>query len=100
LQRIKALLWFVGCIARRFDMSITLEQAKALKYGDVLYHRDQRYSRSNTPVEWKVNGKPKVWKTRPDEVRVPVKYGMYSYDYLTEQDLDLVALDPKEVQEG
>ena len=27
----------------------------------------------------KVNGKPKVWKSRPDDVRVPLKYGLYTY---------------------
>jgi hypothetical protein len=26
-----------------------------------------------------VNGKPKTWKTRPDNVSVPIKYGLYEY---------------------
>ena len=35
----------------------------------------------------RVNGSPKLWKTRPDSVRVPYKYGLYEYGYLTEHDL-------------
>ena len=74
-------------------MAITLEQAKALSYRDTLYHTRQRNA-DGTPQRWRVNGKVKVWKTRPDEVRIPVKHGLYSYDYLTHRDLDLVCLDP------
>lgn len=32
---------------------------------------------------WRRNGVTKTWKTRPDEFRVPVKYGIRSYDYIT-----------------
>lgn len=28
------------------------------------------------------NGKTKVWKTRPDDFKIPVKYGMYDYFYI------------------
>ena len=35
----------------------------------------------------RVNGSPKLWKTRPGSVRVPFKYGLYEYGYLTEHDL-------------
>src|SRR5690349_20041418 len=31
---------------------------------------------------WKVNGVCKTWKTRPNEFRLPVKHGMYSYWYV------------------
>ncbi len=30
----------------------------------------------------KVNGSPKTWKTRPNDVKVPVKYGLYEYSYV------------------
>jgi hypothetical protein len=30
----------------------------------------------------KVNGRAKVWKTNPERVRVPVKYGLYECFYL------------------
>lgn len=31
---------------------------------------------------WRRNGQTKVWKTRPDEFRVPVKYGLRDYTYI------------------
>lgn len=33
-------------------------------------------------VVWRRNGATKTWKTRPNEFRVPVKYGLYSYGYI------------------
>ena len=74
---------------------ITLDQAKNLKYGDILYHVINRNA-DNTPQRWRVNGKVKTWKTRPDEVRIPLKHGLYSYDYLTHDDLELVCLTEQE----
>ena len=71
---------------------ITLAQAKTLKYGDILYHRTNRNA-DGSAQRWKVNGRPKTWVTRPNQVRVPLKHGLYTYDYLTESDLELVSLD-------
>ena len=55
-------------------MSITLEQAKALRPGDILI--DTRGKR------WKVNGQVKRWKREPDRIHVPLKHGLYAYDSL------------------
>lgn len=66
---------------------ITLENAKNLQPGDVLVNgRGHR---------WKVNGKVKTWKTRPNEVKIPVKHGLYAYDYVTQNDLHLVTLEKR-----
>lgn len=35
----------------------------------------------------KVNGRPKVWKTRPGEVELSLKYGMYEYAKFTEREI-------------
>ncbi len=35
-------------------------------------------------VEWRRNGATKVWRTRPGEFRIPVKYGMRDYDHIYE----------------
>lgn len=67
-------------------MSMTLEQAKALRYGDVI-HSDGNCKR------WRVTGKVKTWKRSPERVKVPIAYGLYSYSYLTERDLGLVHLE-------
>jgi hypothetical protein len=62
---------------------ITLEEAKNLKHGDILI--DQWGKR------WRINGKVKTWVRSPEKVRVPVKHGLYSYDYITEGELHLVS---------
>lgn len=72
-------------------MAITLEQARALKYGDILYHTKNKNS-DGTPQRWRVNGAVKVWVRSPERLRVPIKHGLRSYDYITERDLDLVSL--------
>ena len=79
-------------IATDCQPPLTLEQAKGLKPGDMLYHRINNNA-DGTPQRWKVNGKPKTWKRSPERVRVPIKHGMYHYDYLTELYLDLVSLE-------
>lgn len=33
--------------------------------------------------KWRRNGMTKRWKRRPDDFRVPVKYGLYTYDAIT-----------------
>ena len=70
-------------------MAITLAQAKALTTGDVLHHTQNRNA-DGTPERWRVNGKVKTWVRSPEKVRVPIKYGLWGYGYLTEDVLDLV----------
>ena len=72
-------------------MGITLEQAKALEYGDELYYSGARNA-DGTPQRYRVSGKPKTWKTRPEEVEVPLKWGMYQSTRITERDLHLFFL--------
>lgn len=57
---------------------ITLEEAKALEYGDILIDK--------TGHRWKVNGQVKTWKRDADRIRVPLKHGLYAYGALTEFD--------------
>lgn len=77
--------------------TITLEEAKNLSYRTVLHHVVERNA-DGTPQRWRVNGKPKTWKTRPDEVRVPLKYGLRGHGYLTEHDLDDFALSAEDAE--
>lgn len=74
---------------------ITLEQAKNLEVGQILYHVTNRNA-DGTPQRWKVNGKVKTWKTRPSEVRVPIKNGLWGYDYLMYYTLSLFCLTEQE----
>lgn len=70
-------------------MPITLEQAKALRPGDILHHTINKNA-DGTPQRWRVNGMVKTWKRDAGRVKVPVKYGLYGYDYVTEHELNLV----------
>jgi len=71
---------------------ITLEQAKALKLGMVLHDETSKNS-DGTCQRWRVNGQPQVWKTRPDEVRIPVKHGLYDYGQIYASELHLFHLE-------
>lgn len=74
---------------------IKLEDAKKLYIGQVIYHVHNRNA-DGSPQRWKVNGQVKTWKRSPDRIRVPLKHGLYSYDYLTEDDLHLACLTEEE----
>lgn len=43
--------------------------------------------------KWRVNGKCKTWKTRPDEFKLPIKHGLWTYGYLTHENAHLFDLD-------
>ena len=70
---------------------ITLEQAKSLHHGQVLYH-DKNRNADHTAERWRVNGAVKVWKRSPQRVKVPLKHGLRYYGYLTEHNLDILCL--------
>ena len=76
-------------------MPITLEQAKQLQYRQTLYHVSNRNA-DGSPQRWRVNGAVKLWKRSPERIQVPIKHGLYSYDYITERDLELVCLSENE----
>lgn len=59
-------------------MAVTKEQA--------LTHNRFHYSpgcNENRTERWRRNGATKVWVTRPNEFRVPIKFGLRDYAYLT-----------------
>lgn len=72
---------------------ITLEQAKQLKIGTILYQTTET-NIDGTPVRWKVNGKVKTWKREPDYIQVPIKYGLKICSYLTQDNLSDLSLTP------
>lgn len=43
-------------------------------------------------VLWRRNGMTKIWKTRPNDFRVPVKRGLHNCDYITPGTAHLVEL--------
>ena len=76
-------------------MAITLDQAKALKRGDTLYHITHRNA-DGSSQRWKVNGTVRTWVRQPGKVQIPIKYGLYSFGYLDNNDLYLVCLTAEE----
>lgn len=62
---------------------ITKEQAQSLGYGDTLEHVRLKNS-DGSPRRCRVNGQLKVWKTRPNEFKLPVKHGLYTCFYITQ----------------
>jgi len=74
---------------------IKLEDAKQLKLGQIIYEIGQ-FNADKTPKRWRVNGNVKTWVRSPHKVQVPLKHGMYVYDYLDENTLDKLCLTEKE----
>ena len=62
---------------------ITKQQAIDADIGHVFHHISIKNS-SFEPVRCRKNGKVKVWKTRPEEFKMPVKHGLYDHFYITE----------------
>lgn len=69
---------------------LTLAAAKNLRPGDWLIYRATPNAK---PVRWRVNGKPKVWKRDPERIQVPIKHGLYTYDYLVFASLPYFSLE-------
>jgi hypothetical protein len=59
---------------------LTLEQAKQLRYREVLVDSEGK--------RWYVNGSVQVWKRDPARIRVPLKHGLYVYGSLDTSDFD------------
>lgn len=50
------------------------------------WHRTATYKNGITPIEVRRNGATKTWKRQPDKFKIPVKYGMYEFFYITDAD--------------
>jgi hypothetical protein len=61
---------------------------KAAMNASEFYHRTLKYKDGKTPIRVRRNGATKTWKTRPGEFRIPVKYGMYEYFYIDQNNAD------------
>ncbi len=67
---------------------ITFQQALT----ESVFHLDGKCVRTRGPrgavyehsVVWRRNGQTQTWKRSPDKFSIPVKYGMRSYDRITE----------------
>jgi hypothetical protein len=64
-------------------MTITKQQAKALKHGDMIHSLSMRNS-DGTPLRARVNGKCRTWARSPSKFEVPIKHGLRDCGYLTD----------------
>jgi len=96
-------------------MSITIEQAKALKHGDIIQQtrnfinlnqysivngftmpittKQEITAQLSKPIKWRVNGKIKLWKRDVTRFSIPIKHGLYDYAYLTNENACLFSLE-------
>jgi hypothetical protein len=59
-------------------MMITKQDAMTARY----FEHVTMKNRDGTPVRARAMGKCQTWKTRPDEFRLPVKYGLKQSFYI------------------
>ena len=69
-----------------------LQDAKNLAIGEVIYHNVYTNA-DGSPQRWRVNGMVKTWKTVPNQVKVPIKHGLWDYDYLTDENMGMFRLE-------
>ena len=65
---------------------LTLERAKKLQYGDIVFETENN-------KKWRITGKVKLWKKDTNRIRIPVKYGLYTYGHIEENNLHLLLID-------
>lgn len=61
---------------------ITVSQAKRLRHGQTVWLKDG-WDSDGTAAHCRVMGKVQLWKTRPNDFKVPVKRGLYDSGYIT-----------------
>ena len=76
---------------------MTIEQAKNLTFGQLIYDSTVQNA-DGTPARYKVNGKVKTWKRDLNRIQVPLKRGLYEYDYLTENNIEYFHLTEEEAE--
>ena len=64
---------------------MTIDEAKALQYHDYIHHVTRKNA-DGTPMRARVTS-VKTWKTRPNEVRIGYKRGMYETGHIREYEL-------------
>ena len=61
---------------------ITQEQADTA----TMFHSNLVKNSDGSCQRWRRNGQTKRWKRTPERFKIPVKFGLYAYNYLTETD--------------
>lgn len=67
---------------------ITKEIAVNSHYRQEFKHINRKNA-DGSPLRCRVNGKCKTWKTRPNDFKLPVKFGLYDCFYITPDNCDV-----------
>ena len=51
---------------------------------DTFYHKTVKNADKKTALKCRRNGKTQTWKKSPERFKIPVKYGLYEYFYIDE----------------
>jgi hypothetical protein len=65
----------------------------SLSWNTVFHHKTLKNA-DGTPLRARLNGKVKLWKTRPEEFRIPVKYGLKQCFYITQDNINEWEISP------
>lgn len=66
---------------------MTKQDLQDLHIGQILHHT-RATNADGSPLRCRINGRLKLWKTRPDDFRLPVKYGLKQCFYITPDNID------------
>ena len=70
--------------------TVTKENQKGVRY---FFHKKLTYKGTANPICVRRNGKTQVWKTRPTEFKIPIKYGLYEFGYITHENCNEWTID-------
>ncbi len=85
--------------------ALTIEQVKKMIGHETIYMIGH-YNADGTPMSYRQSGKIQLWKTRPDDFRIPVKRGLYENGEVVPINMHMVTLErpasipKKEVYKG
>ena len=77
---------------------MTLQEAKNLKHGTIVYHKVKRNA-DKSPMRAKVTS-VKTWKRFPERVEIGLKHGLYDYAKFNQNELDVLTTDENEAKQG
>ena len=62
-------------------MAVTYEQALTAQE----FHEpgERPCKHKSGPIRWRRNGRTQIWKTRPGQFSIPVKWGLYTFGRIT-----------------
>lgn len=76
------------------EVCVTKHDCINAYYGKVFYHKTLKNA-DGSAVRCRSNGKCKIWKTRPNEFSLPVKYGLRDCFYITQDNCHEWSVDEK-----